>query len=173
LNGGLEAVQQLKREGRIGSVGFGIYPMDLWHRIFKDHDIDAALIHNHHCLNDTRLLELLPLAKQKNIGVINASPFACGLLTDQGPPDWHPVSAADKPLYREVADFCRQQGTSISKLALQFSTQNPDIPTTLFSTASQETVRRNVQWHEEPCDLALLSKVRALLKPVLNKQWEY
>ena len=38
--------------------------------------VDAALIHNHYALNDTRALELLPLAKQKGIGIINASPLA-------------------------------------------------------------------------------------------------
>ena len=65
LNEGLAAVRELKREGRIGAVSFGIYPMDLWHRIFNDYEVDAALVHNHYCLHDTRLLELLPLAKTK------------------------------------------------------------------------------------------------------------
>ena len=39
LTEGLAAVQELKREGRIGAVSFGIYPMDLWHRIFNDCDV--------------------------------------------------------------------------------------------------------------------------------------
>ena len=34
LTEGYEAVQELKREGRIGGISFGIYPMDLWKRIF-------------------------------------------------------------------------------------------------------------------------------------------
>ena len=73
LHEGLAAVQELKREGRIGAASFGIYPMDLWHRIFNDYDVDAALVHNHYCLHDTRLLELLPVAKTKGIGIINGS----------------------------------------------------------------------------------------------------
>ena len=35
LSEGYEAVCELKREGRIGAVSFGIYPMDLWKRIFS------------------------------------------------------------------------------------------------------------------------------------------
>ena len=54
LTEGYESGQELKREGRIGNVSFGIYPMDLWKRIFTSIDIDAALVHNHYCLNDTR-----------------------------------------------------------------------------------------------------------------------
>lgn len=173
LSEGYDSVQELKREGRIGNVSFGIYPMDLWKRIFESFDIDAALVHNHYCLNDTQLLDLLPTAKQKNIGIVNGSPFGSGLLTDRGPAVWHPASAEEKSLFQAAAEFCRKQGTSISRLALQFSSQNPEIPTTLFSTSKPETVRRNVESHEEPVDTSLVAEVRKILKPVLNMEWGY
>ena len=48
LSEGLDAVQELKNEGRIGSVGFGIYPIDLWKRILSTLPIDLALVHNHY-----------------------------------------------------------------------------------------------------------------------------
>ena len=121
LTEGYESVLELKREGRIGGVSFGIYPMDLWMRIFSSLDVDAALVHNHYCLNDTR----------------------------------------------------RKQGSSIAKLALQFASQNPSLPTTLFSSANPESVRRNVEWHQEPVDLLLVAEVQKLLEPVRNKQWDY
>ena len=57
LSEGFEAVSELKREGRIGAVSFGIYPMDLWHRIFTTLPVDAALVHNHYNLHDTRILD--------------------------------------------------------------------------------------------------------------------
>jgi aryl-alcohol dehydrogenase-like predicted oxidoreductase len=173
LTEGYETVQELKREGRIGGVSFGIYPMDLWKRIFASLDIDAALVHNHYCLNDTQLLDLLPMAREKGIGIVNGSPFASGLLTDRGAPDWHPASAEDRGRFQAAAEFCRRNGTSISRLALQFSSQNPELPTTLFSSASPESVRRNIEWHEEPCDMSLVVEVRKILEPVLGKEWNY
>lgn len=173
LTEGYEAVQELKREGRIGAVSFGIYPIDLWERIFANLDIDAALVHNHYCLNDTQLLDLLPVARQKRIGIINGSPFASGLLTDRGPADWHPANPAARALFRKASDFCATQGTSISRLALQFSSQNPEIPTTLFSTARPAAVRRNVADHEQPCDMEMVGEVQRILQPVLNQEWSY
>jgi aryl-alcohol dehydrogenase-like predicted oxidoreductase len=173
LTEGYATVQELKREGRIGNVSFGIYPMDLWKRIFTSVEIDAALVHNHYCLNDTQLLDLLPIAKQKDIGIVNGSPFGSGLLTDRGPAAWHPASPEDRGRFRAAAEFCRGKGTSISRLALQFSSQNPEIPTTLFSSANPETVRRNVECHEEPCDMSLVAEVRKILEPVFNKEWSY
>jgi aryl-alcohol dehydrogenase-like predicted oxidoreductase len=173
LREGFESVMELKKEGRIGSVSFGIYPMDLWMRIFSSLDVDAGLVHNHYCLNDTRILELLPIIQSRRIGIINGSPFASGLLTNRGPADWHPAAPEDRAIFRAAAEFCRTQGVSISQLALQFASQNPDIPTTLFSSADPESVRRNVQWHEQPYDSVLLAQVQKILESVNNKQWIY
>ena len=173
LTEGYETVQELKREGRIGNVSFGIYPMDLWKRIFASIEIDAALVHNHYCLNDTQLLDLLPMAAQKGIGIINGSPFASSLLTDRGPAAWHPASPEDRACFRAAAEFCREEGSNIGKLAMQFASQNPEIPTTLFSSSNPATVRSNVECHEEPFDPALVAEVRKVLAPVLNKQWNY
>jgi L-galactose dehydrogenase len=173
LTEGLDTVHQLKKEGRIGAVSFGIYPMDLWQRIFEGYEIDAALVHNHYCLNDTSLLKLLPIAKEKGIGIINASPFGSGLLTDRGPADWHPANKDERTVFLHAAELCKQQGTSISKLAMQFSSQHADIPTSMFSSSNPQSVVRNIQWSEEPLDNELLSKVQTALSPVMNKQWNY
>ena len=171
LTEGFEAVAELKREGRIGAVSFGIYPMDLWQRIFRTLPVDAGLVHNHYCLNDTRLLDLLPLAQARGIGLINASPFGSGLLTDRGPADWHPATPVQRAVFRQAAEYCAAHGTNISKLALQFSSQHPDIATTMFSSSSAASVRRNWEWAAEPLDAGLLASVQAILQPVCNLDW--
>lgn len=173
LGEGYDAVCEMKKEGRVRAVSFGTYPIDLWERIFSSVEIDAALIHNHYCLNDTRLLGLLPAARQAQIGIINGAPFGSGLLTEQGPPFWHPASAEDRAVFREAADFCRAEGTSISRLALRFACQHPEIPTTLFSSADPESVINNVRWSEEPIDAALLQAVQCKLAAVRDKDWNY
>jgi aryl-alcohol dehydrogenase-like predicted oxidoreductase len=171
LTEGFEAVAELKAEGRIGAVSFGIYPMDLWHRILTTLPVDAGLVHNHYSLHDTRMLELLPLAKERGIGLINASPFGSGLLTDRGPADWHPANAEQRAVFKQAADFCAARGTSLSKLALQFSSQHSGITTTMFSSASADSVRRNVAWAEESYDPTLVEEVRQILKPVTHIDW--
>ena len=74
---------------------------------------------------------------------------------------------------REAKELSEQRGVPLSKLALQFSSQNPEFPTTLFSSSRTESVRRNVQWHEEPLDPDLLAAVQRVLAPVMNQQWDY
>lgn len=173
LGEGVEALLELKQEGRLGNVSFGIYPMDLWHRIFNTLPADAGLVHNHYILSDTRALELLPVAAQKGIGIINGSPLGSGLFSERAAPDWHPATPADRQYFRQAAALCAERGVPISKLALQFSSQNPQFPTTLFSTSKPDKVRSNVQWHSEPLDAELLAGVQSILQPVMNKQWDY
>lgn len=173
LEEGLSTLHTLKKEGRIGAVSFGIYPLDLWERIFNDYAIDAALVHNHYCLNDTSLLGLLPIAQEKGIGIINASPFASGLLSDKGPADWHPANPEERAVFLKVAQLCMENGSSISKVAFQFSTQNPNIPTTMFSSASAESVLQNIHWHEEPVDTGFVQLIQEQLGEVFGKQWKY
>ncbi len=170
---GIQTLLTLKAEGRIGAVGMGIYPVDLWERVIDEGIIDVGLTHNIYCLNDTRLVSLLPRAKEKNIGLINASPFASGLLTNRGAPDWHPVSLAQRKIFTKAAEHCKKKGSDIAKLAMQFSSQNPAIVTTMFSSANPDSVRRNVAWSNEPIDDELLKEVREILVPLSNQNWNY
>lgn len=173
LTEGLSTVHQLKQEGRIGAVSFGIYPIDLWQRIFEGYEIDTALVHNHYCLNDTSLIQLLPAAKRNGIGIINAAPFGSGLLTSNGPADWHPANKEDRAIFLLAGKLCRQAGSSIEKLALQFSCKHAAISTTIFSSSNPQSVIRNIQWIDEQLDIELLNKVQMILNPVMNKQWDY
>lgn len=173
LSEGYETLVELRDGGRIGGVSFGIYPMDLWRRILDELAVDAMLVHNHYCLNDTRATELLPKVEEQGVALINASPFASGLLTGREAPDWHPATEEDRAVFRQANQLCRDAGVPIAKLALQFSTSNPRIPTTMFSSASVQSVERNLRWMEEPYEADLIAEVQRVLAPVRDKQWDY
>ena len=173
LDEGVRTLQALKAEGRIGAVSIGTYPLPLWRRVLEEVEIDAALVHNHYCLNDTRMLELIPLAQAKGIGLINASPFACGLLTRRGAPAWHPLTAEQRSVFARAAAHCANKGEDIARIALQFACQNPRIPTTLFSSAHPDSVRRNVAWIAEPINEQLCREVQDILAPVVDRDWNF
>lgn len=170
---GFPALLAMKSEGRIGHVGAGIYPLDLWKRVIAEAPVDAILTHNHYSLADTRGVELIRPAREKNIGLINASPFASGLLTGGRIADWHPAGPDDRQLFAEAAAFCRDAGSSLAKLAFQFACHESPFDTTMFSTASTASLQRNLAWYHEPLDPSLLAGVRTLLAPALDKQWNY
>ncbi|MBZ0302777.1 MAG: aldo/keto reductase, partial [Anaerolineae bacterium] len=121
--------------------------------------------------NDTALADLIPYLQEKGVGIISASPLSMGLLTDRGGPDWHPANDTIKSVCQRAAEYVRQRGSEIAKVALQFSLSHPDIATTLIGTASPENIRKNVRWSEEPIDEGLLQEVQAILAPVHNQTW--
>jgi L-galactose dehydrogenase len=173
LQEGIETLQRLKQEGRISAFGIGMYPPDLWEQVLKTVPIDVGLSHNICCLHDDRLEQLLPIAREKGIGMINASPFASGLLTGRSAPDWHPATPDQRRVFAEAADWCRTEGTDIAKLALQWSASREGIPTTMFSSADPAAVRRNVAWVGEIPDMEMIRAVQNLLTPVKNQTWRY
>jgi L-galactose dehydrogenase len=170
---GFPALAALKDEGLIGAVGAGIYPMELWNRVIGQAPVDVVMVHNHYCLNDRRGLELVPGCEAREIGMINASPFASGLLTGGDAPDWHPASAEICEVFAQAATFCSEQGSSIAKLAFQFASQDSPFQTTMFSTARPSSVERNVAWYSEAIDKSLLAEVLEILAPVADHQWDY
>lgn len=105
------------------------------------------------------------------MGLVNASPLSMGLLSTRGAPAWHPADDRVKQLCLKAARFCAEQGSDIAKLAVQFSTSNERIPTTLVSSASQRNILNNAAWIEEPIDQSLLDEVLCILAPLHNETW--
>lgn len=167
----LPALRKLRDAGKCRFIGVTGLPLGIFRYIVDRTEIDTILSYCHYALNDTALRGLLPDLHGKNIGVINASPLSMGLLSNRQPPAWHPAPQALKEAVARAAAFCRDKGADITKLAVQFSVSNPDIPTTLVGTASPDNITRNIQWSEEPIDTELLSEVQQILQPVHDLTW--
>ena len=127
----------------------------------------------HYALNDTLLLDYLDFFESHGVGVINASPFSMGLLSDRGTPDWHPAPKELKEACARAAAYCREQGYPIDKLAIQFSTSlNPRIASTLFSSANPKNVLKNIAYVEEQMDQALADKVQEIIGDQMGVRWK-
>ena len=46
-------------------------------------------------------------SQEKKVGIISASPMSMGLLTDSGPPIWHPAGKDLREACAKAAEFCR------------------------------------------------------------------
>jgi L-galactose dehydrogenase len=171
VNETIPALRKLQQKGKARFVGVTGYPLKIFSYILGRTDIDSILSYNHYSLNDTTLTELLPFLESKNVGVISASPVSQGLLTNQGTPGWHPAPDRVKSICVQAATYCREHGSDISKLAMQFALANPRIATTLVGTASPVNITKNAQWIDEPIDRQLLAQVQEILRPIQDETW--
>lgn len=170
----LPALAELKNKGIVKHVGI----TNLTLRHFKyiiDHvpagTVESILSFCHYCLNDDALADYLDYFEEKSVGVINASPFSMGLLTERGAPDWHPAPKPLQDLCRKAAFHCKSKEKSIERLAVKFSVSNPRIATTLFSTSRPAAVLQNIKWANEELDEELLNEVKIILEPRFRDTW--
>jgi len=171
VNETIPALQKLKTIGKIRFVGISCLPVKLFRHVLDRVHVDQIQSYCHYCLNDTALADLLPYLKQKGVAIFNSAPLAMRLLSDEGPPAWHPAPAALRAKCAEAAAFCRARGTEIGKLALQFSLANPAIHTNIVGTADPVRMLKNIRDSAEPLDNNLLAEVQKILAPVHNFTW--
>lgn len=169
--GAYDALDKLKRQGKIRFSGVSGLPLAVFEKSLAYRDVDSVLSYCHYSLNDTSLLDILPLLEEKQVGLVNASPLSMGLLSTRPVADWHPADAELAAACKKAAEHCAARGTDIAKLAVQYSTANERIPTTLVSTANPDNIRRNIEWAGEAMDEELLGEVLEILAPVHNRTW--
>lgn len=171
VNETIPALRQVVAAGKARFVGISCLPVRLFRYVLDRTPVDQIQSYCHYCLNDTALADLLPYLKSKGVAIFNSAPLAMRLLSDEGPPAWHPAPAALRARCTEAAALCRARGTSIGRLALQYSLANPDIPTHIVGTASPARVLENIKDAITPLDPELLRDVLKLLEPVHNMTW--
>ena len=167
-----ETLHRLKEQGKCRYVGMTCYPLGLLRQAIERCNLDVVLSYCRFSLQDTTLLdELLPVAEQHGVGVINASPLSMGLLSEKGPPPWHPAPAVIKATCRAAVEHCRSRGADLAFLAMQYVLQNERVATTLVGTSSAGKMERNVRALSEPIDEQLLAEVQKILAPVKDACW--
>jgi L-galactose dehydrogenase len=134
--------------------------------------VDAILSYCRYNLLITDMDDVLtPFAEQQGVGLINASPLHMGVLTEGGPPPWHPAPEEVKKAGRAVVEFCGRRGIAASDLALQFCLEHPYAATTLTGMTTVAQVRQNSAAAAAWADAEFLGEVRSLLSPVANRIW--
>ena len=170
----LPALLQLKEKGVVGHVGITDLQLQNLKWVVENSPegtVESVLSFCHHTLNDDALADYVGFFEQKGVGIINASPLSMGLLSQRGVPDWHP---APKPLVKacqKAAEFCREKGYPIEKLAVQYSVSFPRITSTLFSSANPDNVRRNIEWANEEPDWELVVQVKEIIGKQQRVTW--
>jgi aryl-alcohol dehydrogenase-like predicted oxidoreductase len=165
----LPALRKAREQGKIRFIGFSGYPQKIFRFICDQAEVDCVLNYNQYTLQNTRFAdETIAYLEAKGIGVMNAGPFSARLLTDAPLPHWLKEPEEVTGAARRAADLCRARGSSIAKLALQFSIANPGIATTVAGSANPANVREWARWAAEPLDEELVRDVQAIFAPVKN-----
>lgn len=147
----MEALAELKSAGKIKWIGLGGTTTSHMAALIRTGKFDAVLTaFNYSLLFREASLDLLPAAKQQNMGVIVGSPLHQGAWTarhdavlDQQPgPRW--LSSTRREQIRTFYRFLDQVGIPLPELAMRFVISNLQIATTLTGSRSVAEVDANV-----------------------------
>src|SRR5580658_1420826 len=128
----IPALRKIQRQGKARFIGFSGYPQKIFRYICDQTHVDCVMNYNQYTLQNSRFAdETIPYLKATGIGVMNAGPFSARLLTNAALPQWLKEPEAVKAAARRAAELCARRGSDIARLAVQFSTANPDIATTV------------------------------------------
>lgn len=169
-----ETLPALRREvekGKVRFIGVSGYPMKIFTDMMAQTDLDVILTYNHYTLQNDMALRLVEPCREHGVGLINAAPFSARLLTDASLPSWHKSTPEVREVAARAAEHCRQAGTDIAKLALQYSIANPAFASCVTGSANPDRVAQWCDWLEEPLDENLVREVKEILAPIHN--WVY
>ena len=169
-----ETIPALRKEvekGKVRFIGVSGYPMKIFHEMLKRAEIDVVLSYNHYTLQNDMALSLIEPCKEQGVGLINAAPFSARLLTSAPLPDWHKATPEVREVAAKAVEHCKNKGTDIAKLALQYSVAKEEFASCVTGSANPNRVAQWCDWLEEPLDEQLVSEVKEILKPIHN--WVY
>ncbi|MCR9245105.1 MAG: aldo/keto reductase [bacterium] len=168
----IPAARQLQAEGKVRFIGITGLPVRYLRLLAERAELDTILSWaNCNLIADALLTDLLPLAQERGIGLMSASPFLQGLLTENAPPSWHrspPDVIAAMP---QLAAACRKHGTDLATVALRYALDQNGPATTIVGMASAVEVEANVQAMNTPIPNELLAELESLTAPLMNRLW--
>ncbi len=167
----IPALQKQVAQGKVRFIGVSGYPMKIFTEMLKRSELDVVLTYNHYTLQNDMALQLIEPCKEQGVGLINAAPFSARLLADAPLPVWHKAPPHVREVAARAATHCREAGSDIAKIALQYSVANPAFASCVTGSANPDRVSQWCDWLEEPMDEKLVAEVKEILKPIHN--WVY
>jgi D-threo-aldose 1-dehydrogenase len=154
--GPVEALLQLRDEGKIRHLGIAGGPIDLLLHAIDTQPFEAVITHNRYTLLNRSAEPLIARCAEKGIPVLNAAPYGSGILAKG--PDQYPryayndVDATLAERARQLEGICSKYDVPLAAAALQFSLRDERITGTIVGMSRPERIEQTIELatHEIP-----------------------
>ncbi len=150
--GALSEMLRMRDEGLAVAVGLAAGRADMMIPLIRDWDLDAIITHNRFTLVNRNAEEMIELCGLKGIAVLNAAPYAGGVLA-KGTADFpryvyqQAGEAALTPVKR-VEEICARYRVPPGAAALQFSMRDKRVASTVCGVSKPERIAETLRWAE-------------------------
>jgi aryl-alcohol dehydrogenase-like predicted oxidoreductase len=167
-DGAFAALHELKSQGVIRAIGLGQRNHAFHAQAIEAGMVDVILTYkDYNPIRTTADAYLLDLAAAHDVGVLNGSPLAMGLLTGTDPntlPQNVKKTAEDNEFEasKRLYQWCQERGVSEPAVVLQFSLRQPRIHSTVIGAKNREEIDRDLQSALDPLPDEIWEELEAL-----------
>ncbi len=147
--GPVAELEKLKNEGVIQNLGISGGPIDFLIDFVETGKFDVVITHNRWNLMYQTAGPLFAAAQKRNMGIVNAAPFASGLLAegDESRRFAYKVPSGEIiQRVRKIKEACGRYGVPIAAAALQFSLREPRIHSTVVGVSNPKQIEENLSF---------------------------
>ncbi len=168
--GPVEVLLELKERGIAQAIGVAGGPTDLMARYVRTGHFDVLLTHNRWTLVNRNAGPLIDLAVERGLGVVNAAVFGGGILaggaTGSDRYAYRPAPPELLEAVRRIEELAEHAGVPLAALAVQLSTRDPRIATTVVGVSKPERIEQNVTAATAPVDPAVFDEIDAIVAAI-------
>jgi D-threo-aldose 1-dehydrogenase len=163
--GALPELMKMKEEGIVDAVGLAAGNVEVMMPLLRDWDFDALITHNRYTLVNRNAEPMIAFAASKGIAVLNAAPYASGVLA-KGTGSYkryvyQEASAEALAPVKRIEAICAKHDVPPGAVALQFSLRDPRITSTICGVSRPERVQETLDWAARPIPDALWEELVA------------
>lgn len=152
--GAIDELFKMRDEGLCRIVGLAAGDVEIMLPILQQFDFDVLITHNRYTLVNKNAEQMIQYAADNDIVVMNAAPY-CGGVLAKGSADYRRYvyqEASDAVLepVRKAEEICARLSTPPGAAALQFSTRDERIQSTICGVSKPERVQQTLDWLSYP-----------------------
>ncbi len=145
LNGALKGLQKLQDQRLVGHIGVSGGPVDLLTRYIETGEFESVITHNRFNLLDQPAASLIDRANELGVAVINAAPFASGILARpanlDSPYVYQPAPPEVRDRIERLSALCREFGVELPAAAVGFSVAKEKVAVTILGAAAPAEIK--------------------------------
>jgi D-threo-aldose 1-dehydrogenase len=165
-NGALAELFRMKEEGLAEAVGLAAGRVDVMMTLLRDWDFDALITHNRFTLPNRNAEDMMDYARTRGIAVLNAAPYAGGVLAKGSAAHaryvYQEASPAVLAPIARIEEICARHKVPPGAAALQFSLRDARIASTVCGISRPERIEQTLDWARFPIPQAAWDELAAL-----------
>ncbi len=167
--GPVEVLKEFQQQGVIKHLGVASGPIDVELRYVETGLFDAVITHNRYTLLNRTADPLIQHAHDRGMAVLNAAPYGSGMLAKGS-------AAYPRYAYQQASDeligatqayeaICARYGVPLAAVALQFSTNDPRITSTIVGMSHPKRIKQTIDLLTTDIPAACWEEINAVPVP--------